>query len=60
MNTYKLMDASTLYYQGKKKALALLLFITEKKNGDIKARNVDVGNNCRRSDYPELATAELE
>ena len=44
MNTYEPMDASMLTYQERKYALALLLFITEKRNGDIKARKVAVGS----------------
>ena len=47
MNTYKPMDESTLTYQERKYALVLLLFVTEKRNGDIKARKVAVGGNHR-------------
>ena len=41
------MDASTLTYQEIKYALALLIFIKEKRNGDIKAINVAVGTEHR-------------
>ena len=47
MNTYKPMDASTLTYQERKDALDLLLFITDKRNGYIKAREVAVGSKQR-------------
>ena len=50
MNTYKPMDASMLIYQDIKDALASLLFITEKRNGDIKAIKVAVGSRQRTYD----------
>ena len=50
MNTYKPMDASTLTYQERKDALDLLLFITDKRNGYIKAREVAVGSKQRTYD----------
>ena len=39
------MDASKLTYEERKAMLASLLFITEKRNGDIHARKVAVGSN---------------
>ena len=50
MNTYKPMDASMLTYQEINYALASLLFIKEKRNGDTKARKVAVGINNRTYD----------
>ena len=50
MKTYKPMDSYTLAYQKIKDALALLLFIVRKRNRDIKARKVDVGNKQRTYD----------
>ena len=50
MNTYKTMDASTLTYQEIKDAFASLLFVTEKRNGDTKARKVAVGSKHRSYD----------
>ena len=50
MNTYKPMDASKLSYQERKYALASMLFITEKRNGDVKARKVAIGSKHRTYD----------
>ena len=47
MNTYEPMDASTLTYQERKDTLDSLLFVTEKRNRDIKARKVAVGSKQR-------------
>ena len=44
METYEPVDPKTMTYEDRKKALASLLFITEKRNGDIKARNVADGS----------------
>ena len=44
------MDASKLSYQYRKDALASMLFITEKRNGDVKARNVAIGSKQRMYD----------
>ena len=38
------MEASDLSREEKKKALESLIFVTEKRNGDIKARKVTDGN----------------
>ena len=46
-NTYEPMYAYTMTHQERKYALYLLLFITEKRNGDIKARKVAVGSKQR-------------
>ena len=45
LETYKPIMASDLSWEEKKKALESLLFITEKRNGDIKARKVANGSN---------------
>ena len=50
MNTYDPMDASKLSYQERKYALASMLFITEKRNGDVKARNVAIVRKQRTYD----------
>ena len=44
MNTYTPINESTLTYQKIKYSLDFILFITEKRNGDIKARKVAVGS----------------
>ena len=45
MDTYEPVHKSNLTFEDKKKSLALLMFITEKRNGDIKARKVADGSN---------------
>ena len=40
MDTYEPVHKSDLTFEDRKKALASLMFITEKRNGDIKARQV--------------------
>ena len=40
METYEPVEPKTMTYEDRKKALASLLFITEKRNGDIKAMKV--------------------
>ena len=50
MNTYEQMDTSTLTYQERKYALALIIFIIDKINGYIKERKVAVGSNQRTYD----------
>ena len=50
MNTYEPMDASKLSYQERKYALDSMLFITEKRNSDVKARNVVIGIKNRTYD----------
>ena len=44
MNTYEPIDASKLSYQEIKDALYSMLFITEKRDGDVKARKVEIGS----------------
>ena len=39
-NTYVLVRASNMLWDEKKKVLEFLLVVTEKRNGDIKARKV--------------------
>ena len=41
---YEPLEASNLTWEEKKEALNSLLFVTEKRNGDIKARNVADGS----------------
>ena len=43
----KCCDPKTLTYKARKKALASLLFVTEKRNGDINARKVADGSKQR-------------
>ena len=50
MNTYKPVDAFKMSYQERKDALVSILFITEKRNGDVKARNVAIGSKKRTYD----------
>ena len=50
MDTYKPVHKSDLTFEDRKKALASLLFITEKRNGDIKARKVADGSKQRTYD----------
>ena len=38
LNTFTPLDAATLTYEQRRNALASLIFLTEKRNGDIKAR----------------------
>ena len=45
--TYEPLKASDLTWEEKKEALNSLLFVTEKRNGDIKARNVADGSKQR-------------
>ena len=45
--TYEPLKASDLSWEEKKQALNSLLFVTEKRNGDIKARNVADGSKQR-------------
>ena len=40
LGTYAHINPKTMTYEDRKKSLALLLFITEKINGDIKTRQV--------------------
>ena len=44
MNTYEPIYAPKLSYQEIKYSLASMLFITEKINGDVKARKVEIGS----------------
>ena len=50
MDTYEPVHKSDLTFEDRKKALASLMFITEKRNGDIKARNVADGSKQRTYD----------
>ena len=50
METYKPVHKSDLTFEDRKKALALLMFITEKRNGDIKDRKVADGSKQRTYD----------
>ena len=50
MDTYVPLHKSDLTFEDRKKALASLLFITEKRNGDIKARKVADGSKQRTYD----------
>ena len=50
MGTYKPVHKSDLTFEDRKKALASLMFITEKRNGDIKARKVADGSKQRNYD----------
>ena len=47
MNTYNPMDASKISYQYIKDDMASMLFITDKRNGDVKARKVEIGRKQR-------------
>ena len=47
MNTYKPMDVSKLSYQEIKYVLASMLFITKKRNFDLKSRKVAIGSKQR-------------
>ena len=47
LETYEPMIASNLSWEDNKKALGSLLFITDKRNGDIKARKVVEGSKQR-------------
>ena len=49
METYEPVEPKTMTYEDRKKALASLLFITEKRNGDIKARKVASDGSRQRS-----------
>ena len=46
-NTYEPVHKSDLTFKDRKKSLALFMFITKKRNGDIKARKVADGSNQR-------------
>jgi len=48
--TYVPLKASELSWEEKKKALESLIFVTEKRNGDIKARKVADGSKQRMYD----------
>ena len=50
MDTYEPVHKSDLTFEDRKKALASLMFITEKRNGDTKARTVADGTNQRTYD----------
>ena len=50
MDTYEPVHKSDLMFEDRKKALASLMFITEKRNGDIKARKVADGSKQRTYD----------
>ena len=50
MDTYKPVHKTDLTIEDRKKALASLMFITEKRNGDIKARKVADGSKQRTYD----------
>ncbi len=50
METYTPMDPKNLTCNQKNKALSVLFFLTEKHNGDIKARKVARGDNKRTFD----------
>ena len=50
MDIYKPVYKSNRTFEDKKKALASLMFITEKRNGDIKARKVADGSKQRTYD----------
>ena len=47
MDTYEPGHKSDLTFKDSKKSLASLIFITEKRNGDIKARKVADGSKQR-------------
>ena len=50
--TYVPLKASDLSWEEKKKALESLIFVTEKRNGDIKARKVTHGSKqCTYDGY---------
>ena len=58
MNTYYPMDASKLSYQERKYALASMLFITEKINGDVKARKVAISSKqCMYDGYDKSSVS---
>ena len=50
MDTYEPVHKSNLTFEDRKKALASLMFITEKRNGDIKARKIADGSKQRTYD----------
>ena len=50
METYEPVDPKTMTYEDRKKVLGCLLFITEKGNGDIKARKIADGSKQRLYD----------
>ena len=47
MDTYEPVHKSDLTFEGRKKALVSLMFITDKRNGDIKDRKVADGSKHR-------------
>jgi hypothetical protein len=47
LGTYEPIDLKTMSYEDRKRALASLLFVTEKRNGDIKVRKVADGSKQR-------------
>ena len=50
MEIYEPVDPKTMAYEDRKKALASLLFIMEKRNGDSKARKVAGGSKKKLYD----------
>ena len=50
MDTYEPVHKTALTIEDRKKALTSLMFITEKRNGDIKARKVADGSKQRTYD----------
>ena len=56
LETYEPIMGSYLSWEEKKKALESLLFITEKRNGDIKARKV--ANSSKKRTYNGYAKAD--
>ena len=59
MDTYKPIYKSDLTFEDRKKALASLMFITEKRNGDIKARKVADGSKRRMYDGYDKSDGSL-
>ena len=59
MDTYEPLHKSDLSFEDRKKALALLMFITEKRNGDIKARKVADGSKQRTYDGYDRSDGSL-
>ena len=50
MDTYEPVHKSDLTFEYRKKSLASLMFITEKRNEDIKVRKVNDGSKQRTYD----------
>ena len=59
MDTYEPLYKANLSVEDRKKALASLLFITEKRNGDIKARKVADGSKQRTYDGYDKSDGSL-